>query len=226
VSTTYNPNITTQGLVSYYDAGNTKSYPDSGNTWFDLSKNKSNSFLNGPEFTGTGFTFDGNLDTCRTTLPVSTLERTFTLCIWFTLDSTQSSDTTSISKRLVSADSSVVGTKWRLGTTPSRELRFGGSGGNERPSGAILDLGKVYFAAVTHNISNTYSLFLNSTNIVRDDTSRIAATSGRNVSIGCRPTTEDRKWTGSVFNASFYNRILSDEEINQNFNCLRSRFGV
>ncbi len=33
------PNIITDGLVLHLDAANTKSYPGSGNTWFDLSGN-------------------------------------------------------------------------------------------------------------------------------------------------------------------------------------------
>jgi len=35
----YNPRIITDGLVLALDAGNTKSYPGSGDTWFDLSGN-------------------------------------------------------------------------------------------------------------------------------------------------------------------------------------------
>jgi len=36
---TYNPRIVTDGLVLALDAGNTKSYPGSGTTWYDLSGN-------------------------------------------------------------------------------------------------------------------------------------------------------------------------------------------
>lgn len=53
------PDITTDGLVLCLDAGNTKSYPGSGNTWFDLSniignlditsRNNDWSFVNDPQ---------------------------------------------------------------------------------------------------------------------------------------------------------------------------------
>jgi len=38
------PNIITDGLVLHLDAANTKSYPGSGNTWYDLSGNGNNAF--------------------------------------------------------------------------------------------------------------------------------------------------------------------------------------
>jgi hypothetical protein len=46
------PNIVTDGLVLYLDAANTKSYPGSGTTWSDLSRNGYNGTLtNGPLYT-------------------------------------------------------------------------------------------------------------------------------------------------------------------------------
>jgi hypothetical protein len=45
------PNIITDGLVMYLDAANPKSYPGSGTTWGDLSGNGNNATLvNGPTF--------------------------------------------------------------------------------------------------------------------------------------------------------------------------------
>jgi hypothetical protein len=35
----YSPRIVTDGLVLCLDAGNSKSYPGSGGTWYDLSGN-------------------------------------------------------------------------------------------------------------------------------------------------------------------------------------------
>ena len=33
----YGPNVVTDGLFMYFDAGNVQSYPGSGNTWYDLA---------------------------------------------------------------------------------------------------------------------------------------------------------------------------------------------
>lgn len=60
------PNIVTDGLVLYLDAANTKSYPGSGTTWFDISGNNRNFTLtNSPTFStlgGGSFRFDGTDD--------------------------------------------------------------------------------------------------------------------------------------------------------------------
>jgi hypothetical protein len=48
----YNPRIVTDGLVLALDAGNAKSYPGSGNTWYDLSGNGRNfNWVSSPSFT-------------------------------------------------------------------------------------------------------------------------------------------------------------------------------
>ena len=41
------PNVVTDGLVLYLDAGNTKSYPGTGTVWYDVSGNgyQANMFL-------------------------------------------------------------------------------------------------------------------------------------------------------------------------------------
>lgn len=57
------PNIIEDGLVLYLDAGNRKSYPGSGTTWFDISGYKSTGILtNGPTFNSSSLgslVFDG-----------------------------------------------------------------------------------------------------------------------------------------------------------------------
>ena len=47
MATGYSPNIVTDGLVLALDAGNSKSYPGSGTTWYDKSGNNYNSTLYG-----------------------------------------------------------------------------------------------------------------------------------------------------------------------------------
>ena len=63
MATTYNPRIVTNGLVLCLDAGNTKSYPGSGTTWTDISRNGNNGTLtNGPTFSSANkgsIVFDG-----------------------------------------------------------------------------------------------------------------------------------------------------------------------
>ena len=57
--------VATDGLVGYYDAGNTASYSGSGTTWFDLSDNANHGTISGATFNSSNggyFTFDGTND--------------------------------------------------------------------------------------------------------------------------------------------------------------------
>jgi len=60
-------NIVTDGLVLNLDAGFTPSYPTTGNTWYDLSRESNNGTLtNGPTFNSNGWIdFDGVNDWCN-----------------------------------------------------------------------------------------------------------------------------------------------------------------
>lgn len=51
MATSYSPLTVTSGLVMYLDAANPKSYPGSGTAWTDISRNNNNATLtNGPTF--------------------------------------------------------------------------------------------------------------------------------------------------------------------------------
>ena len=84
------PNIIDDGLVLYLDAGNRKSYPGSGTTWFDKSGRGNNgTLINGPTF-NTGelgsVVFDGVDDyvDCGTSVTSTIRNQTqFTLNFWF-----------------------------------------------------------------------------------------------------------------------------------------------
>ena len=59
----HNPRIVTDGLVLCLDAGNPKSYPGTGTSWYDLSKTGAvATAVNGPTFNTDKFYFDGTND--------------------------------------------------------------------------------------------------------------------------------------------------------------------
>ena len=56
------PNIVEDGLILSLDAADRNSYPGSGTTWYDLAGSNSSTFVNGPTFdsgNGGSITFDG-----------------------------------------------------------------------------------------------------------------------------------------------------------------------
>jgi hypothetical protein len=53
-------NIVKDGLILYLDASNPKSYVSGSTTWYDLSKNQNNyTLVNNPTFSNNGIVFDG-----------------------------------------------------------------------------------------------------------------------------------------------------------------------
>lgn len=222
--------IVTDGLVLYLDAANPKSYPGSGTAWNDVSSKGNNAtLLNGVAYDNNNLgslVFDGVDDLCRTTLPVSTLGTTFTVCVSFNITSLASSNTDAVSKRLISADSSSGSTKWTIGVTPASDFVFGGSGGTEKTLRFPISLNENYFVAISHN-NATYSIWLNDQIKILNDSTNINSTSSfGNVAIACRPNSLDRLWTGNVFCSTMYDRALTAEEVQQNFQALRGRYGI
>ena len=46
----HSPSVITDGLMVYLDAANTRSYPGTGNTWYDLRGNRNFTLQNNPPF--------------------------------------------------------------------------------------------------------------------------------------------------------------------------------
>jgi hypothetical protein len=53
MSVNYNTSIVTNGLITCLDAGNPKSYPGSGSTWYDLSGNNNHATIHNLTYTST-----------------------------------------------------------------------------------------------------------------------------------------------------------------------------
>lgn len=226
----YNTSIVRDGLIAYFDAANIKSYPGSGTVVQNLIGGDNNgTLINGVTFnsnSGGSLILDGVDDLFRTTVPVATLGTVFTICIFFNITSLTSSNSDAVSKRLISADATSGSTKWCIGVVPTSNFLFGGSGGTEKTLRFPINLNENYSVAIVHN-STTYSMWLNGENKILNDSSNInSANSFGNISIGCRPNSLDRLWTGGVFSCLIYNRTLSENEIKQNFNATRGRYDI
>jgi hypothetical protein len=82
------PNITTDSLVLDLDAANYKSYTSGSTLWYDLtSTSNSGSLTNGPTYSTSGsgcIVFDGVDDYVNITPSLfSTLTNNFTVCVWY-----------------------------------------------------------------------------------------------------------------------------------------------
>lgn len=248
MATLYNPKIVTDGLVMYLDAANPSSYPRAGTTWTDISgNNNSGSLINSPTFdstSGGNITLDGisqYIENSNLRTVGASMGNGFTVSYWInTTTTTTLSCIIGIINNNVGMNfgihlnesttdvGSVGATSWYLrdnsGTTTQGYITsvpiFDGKWHNvvwSCPSTVSIGNVQAYIDTVRYSITvgtnNTLSSF-----IAFD---RPIAIGARNI----RGTIQ--RWTNAkLANMMYYTRPLNQQEVLQNFNATRSRFGV
>ncbi len=240
----HSPRIVTNGLVLALDAADRNSYPTTGTTWFDLAGSNNGTLTNGPTYNsanGGSIVFDGTNDYAAMTgntfgySPGTTGELSLEAWVYVT------GPFSSFLSENITAIGGIVGqgiyngtTGWGLGIT-----RVG--------------TGSYTYEFQTRNIGNATSAGVSFTTgswnhvvgtFTRNDFSRIylngnlagSASSTPFNGVTLTPNINDAsigKAGGQPFYAGcriaicrLYNRPLSADEIQQNFNALRGRFGI
>lgn len=225
----YSPKIVTDGLVFAVDAANTKSYPGSGTTWSDLSGNGNNSTLiNGPTYNsanGGSIVFDGVNDFAR---PTTALNITGgagtaqTYDIWFNADSLASS------QALFGWDSyNYVGV---FATTGETFIATNGDNSiGDFTTTPTASAGTWHNVIIVFDQGTAYKLWLNGVSYGSAVTTDTSPVSTERALIGARyatGTTIDFYFNGKISNVKAYNRELTSTETLQNYNALKSRFGL
>jgi hypothetical protein len=238
MATLYSPRIVTNGLVLYLDAANPRSYPGSGTSWFDLSGNKFHmSLKNSPTFDSTNkvFELDGVNDygACDGTVSDSVVGSVTNLGIGGDTPKTvvavcQMRDIGVTTQGLFDlGDTGVNGRHYCLrlnGSYTAWRAQFWGDG----PDYDFTYDGRnnfTFYSVVyrTDKIGRTYG---NNGVLLGQDASAFTL-----VTAGSRPF-EMGRYQGSNYGGfkvqsyMVYNKGLTDEEILQNYNATRSRFGV
>ena len=209
--------IVQSGLVCNLDAGNPYSYPGSGNTWTDLTTNGNNGFLtNGPTYTSNnagGIVFDGSDDYVGITSVLLSGSDNFTINLWIQCNPNEN-----------------VGTIF--GNYPAGNLQiFYGTG----VMGMWLNNNSTYVDApipfssspvmITAIRSGTTTYFYQNANLLKTGSSSASIGTTNNFRLGENTATTE-EYTGTIFVLQVYNRALTVEEIQQNFNALRGRYRV
>jgi hypothetical protein len=223
-----NAPIVTDGLVFYVDAGNSKSYPGSGTTWYDMISGNVGTLYNGPTFdsaNGGSIDFDGSND--RTDFPTDSSFKptgSMTLLVW--------------AKGQTGASS--VGLAGTLGASGNRGYLIGCNLSDFRFSIASNSTTLVnVFATHTDTTSapfmltgvysaSTHLKMYKNTSEIASNTTSIPATQyvgTKPFQIGNRGDSFSNSfWNGNVYCAMVYNKALSADEITQNYNALKNRF--
>jgi len=225
----YSPKTVTDGLVFAVDAANKKSYPGSGTTWTDLAGTNNGTLTNGPTFDsgdGGSIDFDGTNDYVSFS-NFTSLASTGTVCQWFKPAISWSNLEPSQNMRL-----SGIHSNWEFGRT-----FVGGSG---TPGSFVFDLGaanstittqRTWSNALWYNMVVTWDTGANTSKVYIGgilDSSGTATNSSSTgtFEIGRSPGNTSQVWYGDIASVKYYNKVLTATGILQNYNALKSRFGL
>jgi len=208
------PKIVTGGLVLYLDAGNSKSYPGSGNTWYDLSGNNHNitlgssvSFIN--SFAGVlNFAKDANGYGRNSTLNLSNSDYTVISFVRKNISGDSGRTITSYSNNwLLAHHDNTYGDYYAVGWI------YGGAG--------ISDTVWRMYTGTGVKVADKYSLYINNYAIVTENSGGAAGPIGWNLNNQYGQYSDCQ-----ISNLICYNRSLSSQEIQQNYNALKGRFNL
>ena len=218
----YNPRTITDGLVLCLDAANTKSYPGTGTTWTDLSGNGNTGTLtNGPTYSsanGGSIVFDGVDDTVNFTYD---LRSDWTYECW-ALHNTVSGFAF-LGQGLTTTRSGLH--IWFRGGTGSN-LRFGMHSNDTDALSLTTSTGVWYHYCFTYNHSTFLKqIYRNGVQLTgtpqQTQTSYIGTGTVR---IGATYSSGGAYANGRIASSKLYTRVLTPQEIQQNYNALKSRY--
>jgi hypothetical protein len=221
----YYGGIVTNGLVLCLDAGKPDSYNRIGTTWTDFSGNGNNGTLtNGPIFDSNNFdsiVFDGTNDYVQLTSISSQFTTDMTAESWIYITS-NSSDWV----RIVGTGGNGGNRTFGLWYDVNRRLlwqRYGAGDPGIYPTTPIIELNKWQHVCATTS-GTSHALYLNGVSIGTATATGPWASSNENITIGFAGF--HTYITGRISMIKLYNRALSAQEILQNYNAQKSRFGL
>lgn len=221
--------IVTNGLQLWLDAGNSSSYPGSGTTWYDLSVNQVNSTLvNGVGYSssnGGTLTFDGSNDYVDTNQSLASTS--FTISAWYKC-------TNSSNYRMIISKETNAGGPWnyRMYLNSGNGYLVGditeASGGQVVDSNDYANDTWVNTVFIRDVATDNLYLYVNGSLVqTANDTSSGTVTNSQNVWIGRSAYLGGSyPFLGNISIVMIYNRALDNNEILQNFNADKSRYGL
>jgi hypothetical protein len=246
------PNIVTDGLVLYLDAANVKSYVSGSTTWNDLGNNRSNAILTTPTASLSSIEFTRTNNTRATISPTLNLSSTniITIDFWVNFKTlpTVSGYTGDYARVicelsdnfnsftdtfLLSVEYELTGFRWLVATR-------GNSGYNLKNLLTPLPIVNTWynFTVVINNstaTTNPFTFYLNGitqTNIGNTSNNGITYNSQNTNNFGNRIFRIGGRGTTSLSqdmflsNFKMYNRALSAQEVLQNYNATKTRYGL
>ena len=226
----FSPKVVTEGLVLYLDAANTKSYVSGSTTWNDISRTGANgTLINGPTFNsgnGGSIVFDGVDDYCNLPSSLPRLYGTFTISLWVN-PARISIPTTSQS--LITTDWSVGFLNYMIYQTNDK---FNTVIGNGTSSDPIMTSNTTLIANTWYNLvlvcnGTSHIMYINgNSDVIQNGAySGVLTSNVRNLATD-NVGSVGYFFQGNISNTLWYNRALTAQEIQQNYNATRTRYGL
>ena len=212
------PDIVQDGLVAVFDAGSTRSYPGTGTVWYNLigTVNGTLSATSIGTTTAGTMTFDGVDDSID--IPLASLASTNFTVIGVT------QRTNSAAGRLIAGKSN----NWLLGQWSTQMRQYyplGWVTGAGAAGGTTTDDLNTHIWCGTGDISaDTYKF--RGDNVDYTEISTGGSQGPNGFSLGRYATGNSEYAIGTITVLLVYNKVLTDAEIDQNFNAQKNRFGV
>ena len=222
------PTTVQNGLVLHLDAGNTSSYPGTGTTWTDLSGNGNNlTAINSPTWNSSGYFSTGATGyfsgSGTASIPIG--NSNYTMMAWVRQNSSWGSrrgiisiggfGSQNVSNALRTDDNTNVGNflHWWYGNDLSVANNNAG-----------LSVGTWFMVTAQFDGTNR-RVWANTTNVGSNTPGSSHNVLTTAVMVGATPD-GNSLFQGDVAQALIYNRALTAEEIQQNFNANKGRFGL
>ena len=223
----YSPKIVTDGLVLYLDAANTKSYVSGSTSWNDISRGGNNGTLvNGPVYSGNSggsIVFDGTNDYVSSTLQKT--PNNTSVQLWYKWNGVNQF-----------AILTYIGIgNW---SDPGIGLLLHDGSGNTSGNKVGVLIGGIAFNTIISSATLVNNVWTQLT-FTRSTTLTTLYQNG--LIVGTSVTTPDSQNTllpirviggtvyypaGSFASVSIYDRALTTQEVLQNYNSTKSRFGL
>jgi hypothetical protein len=224
----HSPSIVMDGLQIVLDAANPRSYSGTGNTWYDLRGNVNFTLQNNPPFLSNsaggsiGFTAANyHWALSSNNLPLMTR---FTVEVWHYYTGVLTGAAPCIVTETYFGTTGQI--NFNLGSTLSGAvLRVGyyNSGWNE--SGPYNLTANNWYHIVGNFDGSNFRLYINGVNLVTTANGGTPASNTGGIRL-MRRWDGDEYWGGHLSTVRIYNRALSDQEILQNYNATKGRYGL
>jgi hypothetical protein len=224
----YSPKVVTDGLVLYLDAANPYSYVSGSTVWNDLSRSQlSGSLINGPTYNSANngsIVFDGSNDyvDCGTTLSnqFGNFSGSLTLSVWFY--------PTSLTDNGILYFGTLVNNYGELSIDIRGQAFEVWTNRNNKLRTSALTANRWYQGTVTIDTSNAAASVVYVNGIATGSFSTPSGTIDfrtKQLVVGTYYSLS-YPFKGNISTTQIYNRALSAQEVLQNYNATKGRFGL